>query len=317
MSLLHSTSPEEYAVHASPEVQNALRRSVEAVQNEPYVLVVGNLFAHKFLRETLSLISEKYPNRAVTALGVDGTDTDKVKYLQGGALSDAEVNRLYAEAEAVLFPSHYEGFGLPIMRALASKTPVVVRNIPVFHEIREKSPLAQNIHIFSTTIEMIEAACSGKLTWMGARSEAPPELTWNNSAESIVALMQLKLTEISQSVIERKVSLTEKPHADVAFREYAASLMSHLTLEDNEVWRRLRNALQKVLHEEERQKMEIELIGSSPFFDRSYYERCNPDVVRAGMDYATRPSRMEREEEVRGVFRCCLVLGTTPRCLCG
>ncbi|WP_246984024.1 glycosyltransferase family 4 protein [Halorientalis marina] len=42
-----------------------------------------------------------------------------------GYVDDAELVKLYANALAFIFPSHYEGFGLPVLEAMASGTPII------------------------------------------------------------------------------------------------------------------------------------------------------------------------------------------------
>ena len=44
-------------------------------------------------------------------------------------------NALYSQAEVFVLPSHYEGFGMPILEAMSYKVPVCLSNIPVFHEV--------------------------------------------------------------------------------------------------------------------------------------------------------------------------------------
>lgn len=52
-----------------------------------------------------------------------------------GYLSDAERDALLKNPAALLFPSRGEGFGLPALEALAFGTPVILSDIPVFHEV--------------------------------------------------------------------------------------------------------------------------------------------------------------------------------------
>ncbi len=52
-----------------------------------------------------------------------------------GYISDNELATLYSIATAFLFPSDAEGFGLPLIEAMSTGSPVIASNLPVFHEI--------------------------------------------------------------------------------------------------------------------------------------------------------------------------------------
>ena len=52
-----------------------------------------------------------------------------------GYVDDDALAALYRRALAVVCPSRYEGFGLPLVEALAAGTPVVASDIPVFREV--------------------------------------------------------------------------------------------------------------------------------------------------------------------------------------
>jgi glycosyltransferase involved in cell wall biosynthesis len=52
-----------------------------------------------------------------------------------GRVSDGELDWLYQNAACLVFPSHDEGFGLPVLEALAHGTPVIASEIPPVREI--------------------------------------------------------------------------------------------------------------------------------------------------------------------------------------
>jgi len=52
-----------------------------------------------------------------------------------GYLPDDQVAQLLAGARALIFPSLYEGFGLPVLEALASGTPVVLTRSSAMPEV--------------------------------------------------------------------------------------------------------------------------------------------------------------------------------------
>lgn len=59
--------------------------------------------------------------------------TDYVRWI--GYVDDADKPSLYRLADVYVSPTIYEGFGLPVVEAMQSGTPVVAREIPVMEEI--------------------------------------------------------------------------------------------------------------------------------------------------------------------------------------
>jgi glycosyltransferase involved in cell wall biosynthesis len=58
---------------------------------------------------------------------------DRVHF--AGVVQEAELPALYRGAEALVFPSLYEGFGLPVLEAMACGTPVITANISAMPEV--------------------------------------------------------------------------------------------------------------------------------------------------------------------------------------
>jgi glycosyltransferase involved in cell wall biosynthesis len=61
-----------------------------------------------------------------------------------GFVSDADLRALYAESAIFLFPSLYEGFGLPVLEAMAAGVPVVSSDRGALPEVMGKAGLTFN-----------------------------------------------------------------------------------------------------------------------------------------------------------------------------
>ncbi|MGA3169812.1 MAG: glycosyltransferase [Chthoniobacteraceae bacterium] len=67
-----------------------------------------------------------------------------------GDLPPSEVNRHFAETSCVVLPSHYEGFGLPLVEALSHGKPVICSDIPPFREQIKRYECQQMSTFFPT-----------------------------------------------------------------------------------------------------------------------------------------------------------------------
>jgi glycosyltransferase involved in cell wall biosynthesis len=126
----------------------ALAELPASLAEHPFFLFTGSLSPRKNLARVVAAfasVADRIPHRLVLT-GARGWDTaedikaisekglaDRVVEL--GYVSDAVLKALYARATAFLYPSLYEGFGLPILEAMASGCPVVTSNIAPMTEV--------------------------------------------------------------------------------------------------------------------------------------------------------------------------------------
>lgn len=79
---------------------------------------------------------------------------DKVKFL--GYVTDEELNNLYAEAYAFIFPSFFEGFGLPVLEAMAKGIPVLCSDTSSIPEVGGDAVLTFNPHNYNEIAKQME-----------------------------------------------------------------------------------------------------------------------------------------------------------------
>jgi glycosyltransferase involved in cell wall biosynthesis len=178
------------------------------------VLPDNGVFAKHHLSDTTYLlaVSSVNPNknfssvlRALELLGADappcviagqrydrvfdqsGLDTKRVKHV--GYVSDAELYALYSRAMCLLYPSFYEGFGLPPVEAMALGCPAIVSNTSVLPEICGDAVLYCDPAKPETLADAIrhlrtEPGLRGDLVARGR--ERVRLFSWSNGAESLL-----------------------------------------------------------------------------------------------------------------------------------
>ncbi|MFH1961436.1 MAG: glycosyltransferase family 1 protein [bacterium] len=114
-----------------------------------YFLYIGNIRPRKNIKNLLdafALFIQKYPDISLVLAGkIDTTFFDVAAYsrcihienavIQIGFVSDIEKSALYRGSIGFLFPSLYEGFGLPVLEAQSIGIPVLTSNVASLPEI--------------------------------------------------------------------------------------------------------------------------------------------------------------------------------------
>ncbi len=114
------------------------RQAALGSETDPYYLIVGSITQRKNIELIVKTYAEMKPEarlqvkivgRATSHKEIllrqmkEGGVADSFEFL--GQVSNQVLWNLYSGARALLFPSHYEGFGIPIIEALAAGVPVI------------------------------------------------------------------------------------------------------------------------------------------------------------------------------------------------
>jgi len=100
-----------------------------------------------------------------------------------GEVSDADLAGLYSSALAVVYPSHYEGFGLPVLEAMQCGACVFISQDAALREVGGDAALVLGGR--ASWADAMRAA-AGNPEWLGRRREASlaraHEFSWARTA---------------------------------------------------------------------------------------------------------------------------------------
>jgi glycosyltransferase involved in cell wall biosynthesis len=154
-----------------PVAEGRERMRALGLQEAPYFLYVGTLEPRKNLVRALrafARVAPALPDHRFVIVGQRGWMYDDVlreasrAELRGrvdllGYVAEQELPALYSHATAFVYPSLYEGFGLPVVEAMACGTPVLTSRSSSLTEIAEGSALLADPHDEAALAEGLRA----------------------------------------------------------------------------------------------------------------------------------------------------------------
>ena len=138
--------------HGGPKKRSI---SETPIINNPYFLFVGSRLKYKnffTLLEAFSLYNKGHKDIKLICTGCP-FNKDEYEFIRQNNLtdnvaqmfvSDEELLNLYSNAIAFIYPSLYEGFGLPILEAFSCGCPTILSNCSCFPEIGGQAALYFN-----------------------------------------------------------------------------------------------------------------------------------------------------------------------------
>lgn len=130
--------------HASPFRKNVIRENFDFQQD--YILFVGERSYYKnflFFIQAIKPLFDQRRNLTVLCTGrsFNQEEQEQIRLLgmegrfKSVSVRENQLFNLYRNAKAFIFPSYYEGFGIPILEAFDAECPVVLSDSSCFPEI--------------------------------------------------------------------------------------------------------------------------------------------------------------------------------------
>ena len=177
-------------IHTVSVDENILEKL--GLNSKEFYFTLGSLSLRKNLKWIMKH-AELYPNELFVISGamlknVIPPELEKIKLLKNiilaGYLSDGEVKALMQNCKAFVFPSYFEGFGIPPLEALACGAPVIISNAASLPEIY--GSCAHYIDPFKPDVNL-EALLAEPVS-----SPAPlfEKYSFDNSAKKLYAILK-------------------------------------------------------------------------------------------------------------------------------
>jgi glycosyltransferase involved in cell wall biosynthesis len=177
---------------------------------EPFLLWVGTLEPRKNPKAAIAAlriaVADRVKSLSLVLVGMNGwrsgslgVDLDRelksanVVWLT--SVDDGMLATLYSRAEALIFPSFYEGFGLPILEAMTLGCPVVASDIAVAREVAGDTAFFVDPHDHSSVAHGVALALEqGKdEARIRAQMSRAERFSWERSARALRAAIEVAI----------------------------------------------------------------------------------------------------------------------------
>ena len=163
-----------------------------------YILAVGTREPRKNIDRVIeahNLLISQYPDLSLVIAGKFGWGEEKLKIKNEklkilGYVPKEDLAPLYAGAECFVYPSLYEGFGLPVLEAMSSRCPVVTSNASSLPEVAGNAAVLVNPENIEDIAGGIERAMENRTELIKKGLTRAKEFSWEKTARQTLKIYE-------------------------------------------------------------------------------------------------------------------------------
>ncbi len=194
--IVHSNVP----FHSKPTREEILNYKPDT--DEKYIIAVSNMDPRKnFLRlaEAFSKIEDKSLKLYIIGMQTKAFNTPDLQKLIGenivlpGYIDDTALQKMYQNAILSVYPSLYEGFGLPPLESMTYGCPAIVSDIPALREISGDAALYVNPYDVKDMTQKINLLIKDERIRKQLQSRGLEQIkkySWDKSAKQVYELAE-------------------------------------------------------------------------------------------------------------------------------
>lgn len=206
ITVIHEAADTKYHVINDKPLVAATKHKYK-IGDDPFILHVGTLEPRKNLPFLVRAFAEAKPAIGATKLVITGK---KGWYYEGlfqlidklglqdeiiftDYVEDEDLPAMYNAAKLFAFPSHYEGFGLPPLEAMACGTPVISSNTSSMPEVVGEAGVLLSPKELNAWVEAITNILNDEPRWQELRTkglEQAKKFSWERCARETVAVYE-------------------------------------------------------------------------------------------------------------------------------
>jgi len=170
-----------------------------------YLLCVSNRKRHKNEFRVVEAFAKSDIDRRMHLVFTAGPTADLSRLIERlqlrervnfvGLVPEAELPSLYRGAKALIFPSLYEGFALPVLEAMACGTPVVTSNVAAMPEVAADAAVLvdpTSVDQIARATEEIVSDDSLRTQLLDKGRKRAKQFSWTNTVDSVHHLLGVK-----------------------------------------------------------------------------------------------------------------------------